>query len=192
MTDVGKAMGVEVSHQLNPMDEPLGRSVGNALEVAECVETLQGGGPPDLVKLTLDLAEKVSDTSRKELAERLTNGRAWKKFVALVYAQDGDATALEEMSEIHRAPVIKPMLSKKAGSHKENGCTIHRPGVGSPWRRTPKDRRLDRLRCRLLRHQEDRRTRRQRTSRCFFVHARDEKSYASVLPFLRKAVAVAP
>src|SRR5438874_2556230 len=55
MTEVGKLMGVKVSHLLSPMDEPLGRTVGNALEVAECVEVLQGGGPPDIIELTLDL-----------------------------------------------------------------------------------------------------------------------------------------
>ena len=47
MTTVGERMGVKMSHLLSPMDEPLGRAVGNALEVAECVEILQGGGPPD-------------------------------------------------------------------------------------------------------------------------------------------------
>ena len=51
MTSVGESMGVKTAHLLSPMDEPLGRAVGNALEVAECVEILQGGGPPDLVKL---------------------------------------------------------------------------------------------------------------------------------------------
>src|SRR5947208_7285167 len=56
MTSVGESMGVKTSHLLSPMDEPLGRAVGNALEVAECVEVLQGGGPPDVVKLVLDLA----------------------------------------------------------------------------------------------------------------------------------------
>src|SRR5881227_3556020 len=59
MESVGEAMGVKTSHLLSPMDEPLGRNVGNALEVAECVEILQGGGPPDLIKLIVDLAEKV-------------------------------------------------------------------------------------------------------------------------------------
>ena len=55
MTTVGERMGVKMSHLLSPMDEPLGRSVGNALEVAECVEILHGGGPNDLVKLIVDL-----------------------------------------------------------------------------------------------------------------------------------------
>src|SRR5205807_715445 len=62
MTSVGESMGVKMSHLLSSMDEPLGRAVGNALEIAECVEILQGGGPPDLVKLIVDLAKKVSTT----------------------------------------------------------------------------------------------------------------------------------
>src|SRR5437660_5273242 len=116
MTSVGESMGVKMSHLLSPMDEPLGRSVGNALEVAECVEILQGGGPADLVTLIVALAEKVSKTPRKQLAKRLKDGSAWKKFVSIVYAQDGDATALEKILEVHRAPVIQPLRAKSAGT----------------------------------------------------------------------------
>ena len=119
MSAVGERMGVQVSHLLSAMDEPLGRTVGNALEVAECVEILQGGGPPDLVNLILDLAAKVSGSSRAQLKERLTDGRAWKKFVALVYAQDGDATTLEKMKEVHTAPIVRPIPAKEAGTIKE-------------------------------------------------------------------------
>jgi pyrimidine-nucleoside phosphorylase len=119
MTAVGERMGVTMSHLLSPMDEPLGRAVGNALEVAECVEILQGGGSSDLVDLILDLAAKVSTTPRAELKERLKDGRAWKKFVALVYAQDGDATTLENLTEVHCAPIVRPMKAKKAGTVKE-------------------------------------------------------------------------
>src|SRR4029077_5703142 len=74
MASVGELMGVKMSHLLTPMDEPLGQAVGNALEIAECVDTLQGGGPPDLIKLVLDLAEKVSDTPGDNLAKRLQDG----------------------------------------------------------------------------------------------------------------------
>ncbi|MEY2511338.1 MAG: hypothetical protein QOE26_2101 [Verrucomicrobiota bacterium] len=115
MTKVGKLMGVEVTHLLSPMDEPLGRTVGNALEVAECVEVLQGGGPPDVVKLVLDLAEQVSTAKRAQLATWLQDGTAWKKFISLVYAQDGDASSLEKLSDVHRAPVIQPFVAKSAG-----------------------------------------------------------------------------
>src|SRR5438309_7680485 len=83
MTSVGESMGVKMSHLLSSMDEPVGRAVGNALEIAECVEILQGGGPPDLVKLIIDLAKKVSTTSRKDLKKRLKDGSAWKKCISL-------------------------------------------------------------------------------------------------------------
>jgi thymidine phosphorylase len=115
MAAVGREVKVDVSYLLNPMEEPLGRSVGNALEVAEAVDTLQGRGPADLVRLVVDLAEKVSKTSRKKLETRLKDGSAWKKFVSLVYAQDGDATALEDMLEIHPARMVEPMPAKKDG-----------------------------------------------------------------------------
>jgi pyrimidine-nucleoside phosphorylase len=115
MTKVGQLMGVEVSHLLSAMDEPLGRTVGNALEVTECVDVLKGGGPKDVVKLVLDLAEKVSTAKRSQLAAWLEDGTAWKKFVALVYAQDGDASTLEKLGEVHRAPVIQPFVAKSAG-----------------------------------------------------------------------------
>src|SRR6266702_3390947 len=108
MTSVGESMKVKTSSLLSPMDEPLGRNVGNALEVAECVEILQGGGPPDLIKLMIDLAEKVSETPRAKLQKRLQDGSAWKKFVSLVYAQDGDATMLEKILDQHRALIVQP------------------------------------------------------------------------------------
>src|SRR5216684_1406892 len=119
MTSVGESMKVKTSSLLSPMDEPLGHNVGNALEVAECVEVLQGGGPPDLIKLIVDLAEKVSETPRAQLEKRLRDGSAWKKFVSLVYAQDGDATMLEKLLEQHRAPIIQPWPAKAAGTVKK-------------------------------------------------------------------------
>jgi pyrimidine-nucleoside phosphorylase len=119
MTEVGELMGVKVAHLLSPMDEPLGRTVGNALEVIECVEVLQGSGPEDVVNLVLDLAEKVSTAKRPQLATWLKDGTAWKKFISLVYAQDGDASSLEKLSEIHRAPVIQAFAAKSAGTVKK-------------------------------------------------------------------------
>src|SRR5204863_7438418 len=115
VTRGGKPKGVSMSPVLSPMDEPLGRAVGNALEVAECVEILQGSGRPDVVKWIVDLAEKVSGTPRAQLKKRLKDGSARKKFISIVYAQDGDATALEKMGELHRAPVVQPLRAKTAG-----------------------------------------------------------------------------
>ena len=78
MIDLGRSAGRDVVCELTDMDQPLGRAVGNALEVAECVEVLQGGGPKDVVKLVLDLAEQVSTAKRSQLAEWLKDGTAWK------------------------------------------------------------------------------------------------------------------
>jgi pyrimidine-nucleoside phosphorylase len=115
LTSVGAEMGVATSHVLTPMDEPLGRTVGNALEVAESVDTLQGGGSADLVMLTLDLAERVSNVPRMQLAKWLADGTAWNKFAALVEAQGGDVTALEQLRQIHRAPMRREVKASQAG-----------------------------------------------------------------------------
>jgi thymidine phosphorylase len=129
MTKVGKLMGVKVSHLLSPMDEPLGRTVGNALEVAECVEILQGRGPSDVVDLVLDLAEQVSTASRAKLARWLSDGTAWRKFISLVYAQDGDASSLEKITDVHRAPIIHPLLAQTAGTVKKMDAEV----IGRVW-----------------------------------------------------------
>ncbi|MDP9290866.1 MAG: thymidine phosphorylase [Verrucomicrobiota bacterium] len=115
MASVGREMGVQISLLLSPMDEPLGRTVGNALEVIEAVETLRGNGPADLVKLVLDLAESVSDVSREKLHTWLDDGSAWRKFVELVEAQSGEARRLERLGAVHRAPVVHEILASKSG-----------------------------------------------------------------------------
>ncbi len=115
LTAVGNEMCVQTSHLLTPMDEPLGCTVGNALEVAESVATLQGRGPADLVALTLDLAERVANSSRAALARWLEDGTAWKKFVAMVEAQDGDATTLERMLDVHPSPIVRDLPAPNAG-----------------------------------------------------------------------------
>ena len=64
MVAVGKEMGVEVFAVINPMSEPTGRAVGNALEVIEALECLDGGGPEDLRKVVLDLSETIAGIPR--------------------------------------------------------------------------------------------------------------------------------
>ena len=113
---VGTEMGVKVTTVLSPMNEPLGATVGNALEVAEAVGALQGRGPRDLVDLTLDLAERVATAPRAQLQRWLEDGSAWRKFVTLVEAQGGDARALERMAQLHRAPVIFEIDATQSGS----------------------------------------------------------------------------
>lgn len=116
LTRVGSEMGVKTTHLLTPMDEPLGCTAGNSLEVAEAIECLQGAGPPDLRELTLDLAAQVSHEPREQLARWLSDGTAWKKFLSLVEAQSGDATTLDRFSECHGAPVVREFPSPASGA----------------------------------------------------------------------------
>jgi pyrimidine-nucleoside phosphorylase len=116
MVAVGRGAGVETYALLKSMDQPLGRMVGNALEVAECVEVLHGGGPQDLIELTLDLAGKLVGASRDDLRKRLHDGSAWRKFVAMVQEQGGDVAALEKMPRVHRAPITTDVLASADGT----------------------------------------------------------------------------
>lgn len=111
----GRNNGVETTFLLSPMDEPLGRTVGNALEMREAVETLRGHGPDDLVSLTLDLAERVAGVSRQVLGKRLHDGSAFAKFLELVAAQGGDPGAFDDWDTFHPAPVKAPLLSPSTG-----------------------------------------------------------------------------
>jgi pyrimidine-nucleoside phosphorylase len=115
MTAVGREMGVEVHAILNPMHEPLGRAVGNSLEVMESIETLDGGGPPDLRAIVLDLAEKIAGVSRGELEALIDDGSARRKFDQIVAAQGGDPADLPRLGEIHRAPVIREVIASAGG-----------------------------------------------------------------------------
>jgi pyrimidine-nucleoside phosphorylase len=116
MISVGTQMGVEVHALLHPMDEPLGRAVGNALEVIEALECLEGRGPADLHKLVLDLAEKISPVPRKELEHLLDGGSARRKFDEIVEAHGGDPADLPRLAEIHRAPFIRDFPAPCSGT----------------------------------------------------------------------------
>lgn len=190
MSQVGEGMGVQMSHLLSPMDEPLGRNVGNALEVAESVEILQGRGPNDLIKLILDLAEKVSTTPRAQLAKRLQDGNAWKKFVSLVYAQDGDATMLEKILDEHRAPVVHPLAAKKNGSVKKMDAElIGRASVLLGGGRQKADDQIDFAVGMSAIKKAGEKV--EAEEPLMMVHARSKSSLESVLPMLEKAVAIA-
>ncbi len=115
MTSVGEKMGVRTAALLNPMDQPLGHAVGNALEVVEAIDTLRGGGPEDLVTLCLDLATEIATVDRDQLAAWLADGTAWKKFVALVQSQGGNPAVLDDFASVHPAPVIRDLPAPRSG-----------------------------------------------------------------------------
>jgi thymidine phosphorylase len=96
MVGLGAAHGVRTTALLTQMDVPLGRTAGNALEVVEAVEVLAGGGPPDIVELTLALAREMLDLAEIDAdpAAALADGRAMDVWRAMVQAQGGDPAAL--------------------------------------------------------------------------------------------------
>ena len=99
MVELGRRAGREVVCELTDMDQPLGRSVGNALEIAEVLDTLDGEGPPDLVELVVgasahllalsDLGVDVAE-GRRRAEEALADGAARDVYQRWVRAQDGD------------------------------------------------------------------------------------------------------
>lgn len=96
MVELGLAQGVPTRAVLTDMDIPLGRTVGNALEVAESLEVLAGGGPDDVVQLTVRLASEMLDLAGidgRDPAQTLRDGTAMDRFRALVTAQGGDVHA---------------------------------------------------------------------------------------------------
>jgi len=99
LVEVGTKLGVPTTALLTDMNQPLGNMCGNAVEIRECVDVLKGGGPGDLLDLTLQLAAELmtsagiaSDRSfaRELAASRLTNGSAWERLCRMVRAQGGN------------------------------------------------------------------------------------------------------
>jgi len=116
MSAVGKEMGVEVHVLLHPMNEPTGRAVGNALEVIEAVDTLDGRGPDDLVGLVVSLAAPITGRTQDELRAILASGAPKRKFEEIVEAQGGDPADLDKLASIYRAPVIREMPAPDTGT----------------------------------------------------------------------------
>ena len=95
MVGLGRAHGVDTVALLTDMDQPLGLAAGNALEVAEAVDTLAGGGPADLVEVTLALAQEMVSVAGlgADPADVLSSGRAMDAWRSMVAAQGGDPAA---------------------------------------------------------------------------------------------------
>ena len=104
MVEIGRRMGRSMAALITDMNQPLGRTAGNALEVLETMETLRGNGPDDLVNLTIELGARMLLLARRAptrdeaaalLARQLRNGAALKKFVDMVRLHGGDTDALQ-------------------------------------------------------------------------------------------------
>ena len=102
LTQLGADAGVKTSALLTDMSTPLGRKVGNALEVEEAVEVLAGGGSKDLIDITVALATEMLRLSGKtdvDVAAALNDGRAMDKWNEMIRAQHGDPTAKMQVAK---------------------------------------------------------------------------------------------
>ena len=127
LVSLGKDSGVKTSAFLTDMSTPLGRKIGNALEVEESIEVLAGGGPADVVELTLKIAQEMLTLSGVEAdpAENLKNGKAMDKWREMISAQSGDLSA----------SMAKAKHSEKVYASKDGFLELDALGVGmASWR----------------------------------------------------------
>jgi len=125
LREVGERLGRRVICVVSAMGQPLGQNVGNALEVAEAMETLSGGGPADLREICLELGAQLcvaggldpdAATARTRLAGLLDDGTAKARFRELVAAQGGDATLVDGPEYLPSAPLSTHVVARQAGT----------------------------------------------------------------------------
>jgi pyrimidine-nucleoside phosphorylase len=122
MVAIGVAHGLAVTCELTDMDQPLGRAVGNALEVAEAIETLRGRGPADLVRLARLAGAEMLVRGRKardakaalaRIDRALADGSGLAKLRELVAAQGGDARAVDDPRRLPHAPRVERLVARR-------------------------------------------------------------------------------
>lgn len=128
MVRLGNLYGRKTVAVITNMDEPLGKSVGNALEVKEAIETLQGKGPGDLFELCLVLGSKLlvlaqrvktEEDGRKLLLDVVFSGKAYNKLIELVKAQNGDTSCIESTDLLPKAKYVVEVKSTADGYVRE-------------------------------------------------------------------------
>lgn len=120
MIKIGNQNGKKVKALLTDMNEPIGNTVGNSLEVIEAIQTLKGNGPKDFLELCIDISsvmlqlefvDKSVDECRKMALGSIENGTALNKFRELVFMQDGDVECIDDTNKF---PKSKYSLEVKA------------------------------------------------------------------------------
>jgi pyrimidine-nucleoside phosphorylase len=115
---IGANAGRETVAYVTDMEQPLGRAVGNALEVREAIETLAGRGPSDLEALSLRLGSemlRMASAPPTDLRRLLSDGTALRKFAQLVEAQSGDPRVVDDVSRLPSAPVQRSVAAGESG-----------------------------------------------------------------------------
>lgn len=144
MVEIGRSCGKKTVAVVTAMDQPLGRAVGNALEVKEAIETLKGNGPEDITRLSVTLAGIMAYLSGKagstdegiSLAKsKLAGGEGLEKLKEMIGAQGGDERVTEETSLLPSAKFSADIFSDKDGfvssiSGKQIGIASMHSGAG--------------------------------------------------------------
>ncbi|PYQ81039.1 MAG: thymidine phosphorylase [Acidobacteria bacterium] len=121
---IGNGSGVKTEAVISAMDAPLGRAVGNALEVIECLEVLKGGGPTDLVDMSIELAArmlvlgKVADDladADRRARETIRTGAALERFRQIIEAQSGDPHVVDDYSRLPHVPNRHVVEAERSG-----------------------------------------------------------------------------
>jgi pyrimidine-nucleoside phosphorylase len=122
---VGRALGRKTGALITDMNQPLGRTAGNAVEVAEAIETLKGGGPADTRQLTLELTAQMTllsgihadrSTALSGLAHLLDSGRALEVFRQMLIAQGGDPGVLDDAKRLPQPGAVIAVPAPEAGT----------------------------------------------------------------------------
>ncbi|PTM58600.1 pyrimidine-nucleoside phosphorylase [Desmospora activa] len=125
MVRIGKHVGRRTIAVISDMDQPLGRAVGNALEVREAIETLRGEGPPDLTELCLELGAYMlilggrADTPEEAkalLRARINDGTALDQLRRFVQAQGGDTRVVDHPDLLPQADEVIAVKAKRSGT----------------------------------------------------------------------------
>jgi pyrimidine-nucleoside phosphorylase len=124
LVDIGNGLGTQTVALITDMNQPLGRAVGNALEVQEAIQTLKGSGPQDVAllceklsarMLSLDVTATEFNRARTSIAEAIGSGRALEKFAQMVEAQGGDPRVIDNPALLPRAALQEVIESKSEG-----------------------------------------------------------------------------
>ena len=127
MVRIGLDAGRDMTALLSDMNQPLGVAVGNALEVAEAVKTLQGEGPPDFHQHCVEVAAYMLklagqgqrwadvDAARAEVNEVLMSGQAFSRFHQMIKAQSGDVSQIDDLNKLPQAQLKDSLSAKKSG-----------------------------------------------------------------------------
>ncbi|MFB4163512.1 pyrimidine-nucleoside phosphorylase [Alteribacillus sp. JSM 102045] len=135
MVKIGHSLNRNTMAVISNMDQPLGRFVGNALEVKEAIETLHGKGPEDLHELSVTLAAHMAvaggkasneKEGRQLIEEVISNGKAVEKMKQFIQSQGGDPSAVDTPEILNTAKFIKDITAHEAGSVE----TMHAAQIG--------------------------------------------------------------